>query len=368
MAPVLSSELINEIESVTKQITMLSPETIPMITLLGFSENIAIATEHSWFEDEMYQMASNLDGEIATAGDTEMTVNDAEPFRKDQVVKIDDELILITDFVVATNVATITRGYAGTSASAHDDDAAVEVQFNKSVEGADARAARRKQKVKKSNYTQIFDDTIDISGTAQQVSTIGIDDLYEEEKQKKQKELAIQLDKACIGGVKYDDGTDTRYFGGIRNTIVTNVLAGGGTAITNARLNEMVKSVWDAGGFESGGRYVFLVPANQLSRVRALDENGRSYEQRSEAAGARIGTFISDLVGDITVLPNKNLSTSEIFLIDLDRLEIMALKGRSFFHQYLGKVGDSETGQVIGEYTLKMSQEKAHAKAVNLLA
>lgn len=168
--------------------------------------------------------------------------------------------------------------------------------------------------------------------------------------------------------MKYTNGTDERTFGGLRATMITNVLAGGGTAITNARLNTMVESVWAAGGFESGGNYAFIAPANQIARIRAIDENNRTYDHKDKSAGAQINVFISDLVGDIKIIPNKNMSSTEIFLVDLDRLSIVPLRGRGFAHTYLGKVGDSEKGQVVGEYTLKMVQEKAHAKAINLLA
>ena len=363
----LSPELVGVRESVSDQVLMLSAETIPMLSLLGFSDEKAIATKHTWYEDEMFLMASTLDEAIAADDTLEMTVKDAEPFRKDQVVKVDDELILVTNFVASTKVATITRGYAGSVAAAHDDESSVEVQYNKVEEGQNARAARSKVKIEKDNYTQIFDDTIDISGTAAEVSVYGVDDLYEAEKVAKQKELAIQLEKTIINGIKYTNGTDERTLGGIRATIVTNVLAGGGTALTNARLNAMVEDVWNAGGFESGGNYAFIAPANQIARMRALDENGRTYDQMSGAAGAQIGGFISDLVGFIPVTPNKNMSATEIFLVDLDRMEVMPLGNRTFAHTYLGKVGDSEKGQVLGEYTLKMVQEKAHAKAINLL-
>ena len=43
-------------------------------------------------------------------------------------------------------------------------------------------------------------------------------------------------------------------------------------------------------------------------------------------------------------------------------LEVMPLQGRSFHFKPLAASGDSVRGQVIGEYTLELRNEQAHAK------
>ena len=51
-----------------------------------------------------------------------------------------------------------------------------------------------------------------------------------------------------------------------------------------------------------------------------------------------------------------------VLLLDSTRLEVMPLQGRSFHFKSLAATGDSFKGQVIGEYTLEMKNESAHAK------
>jgi len=51
---------------------------------------------------------------------------------------------------------------------------------------------------------------------------------------------------------------------------------------------------------------------------------------------------------------------------DYNRIKIKPLKGRDFTHQYLGVKGDYVEGQIVGEYTLQVKQEDAHARIKNL--
>jgi hypothetical protein len=154
--------------------------------------------------------------ELKLVSDTSIVVVDGSIFRVNDVIKIGDELLKVT--AVATNTLTVVRGYASTTAAAVADQAKVEFQFSEGVEGADARAARYKARAQKSNKTQIFDDTVQLSGTSQAVTQYGISDLYEYEKQKKQLELALQLEKALINGVAYENG-QVRQMNGVRSYI-----------------------------------------------------------------------------------------------------------------------------------------------------
>jgi hypothetical protein len=51
----------------------------------------------------------------------------------------------------------------------------------------------------------------------------------------------------------------------------------------------------------------------------------------------------------------------KILLLDSSRIHVMPLSGRSFHFKPLASTGDSDVGQVIGEYTLEMRNENAHA-------
>jgi hypothetical protein len=364
MSKILSGELIGKRESVVDALLLLNEHQTPLVSLLGFSDPVT-QVEHVWFEDEMFADESVINnGANVLAGDTSFDVADAEPFRANQVIKVDDELMLVTN--VSGTTLTVTRGYAGTTAVGHNDGAKVEVMFVEGVEGADARAARFKARKRVSNYTQIFDETISISGTAAAVSQYGIDDLYDHERAKKILELALQLEKAAINGIKYESGDGlTRQMGGLRYFIQTNVVDASGAALDDTKLNDAMQKIYEKGGFANGGMYKIMVGAKQKRAISGFQKSDIRLTRAENTRGQVVDFFVSDF-GQAEIILNNNLAPDEVIIFDANRVAIKPLQGREFTHEYLGKKGDYFEGQIVGEYTLQFVQEKAHARIKNL--
>lgn len=358
MSKILSNELVGKRESVQDQLLLLNPHQTPMISLLGFGAPVD-NVEHVWFEDEMFPYDSKVTA-AATASDTTLSVASVEPFRVGHVVKVGDELMLVTAVDKNAKTITVVRGYAGTTPADVSPDAVIDVQFVEGKESADAREGRYKPRDRKSNITQIFDETVEISGTAAAVAQYGIDDLYEYEKQKKQLELALQLEKAIINGIRYESAT-VRQMNGIRSFIQTNVFDLNGEELTIDVLNDALQAIYSKGGFRTGASYVIVVPAKQKRVIGKFDKELVTIPQGSESRGTVVNNLITDF-GEFPVAINDNLQPDEVFIIDRNRIAIKPLRGREFFHEYLGKKGDYYQGMIVGEYTLEFLQEAAHAR------
>ncbi|WP_018755195.1 SU10 major capsid protein [Paenibacillus terrigena] len=358
MSKILSGELIGKRESITDQILLLNAYQTPLLSMLGFSTPTT-QVEHVWFEDSMFAEESIVT--TATAVDvTSLTVADVEPFRANQVVKVSEELILVTGVDKVAKKLAVMRGYAGTTAAAITANAKIEVQFVEGAEGADARQGRFKPRERKSNITQIFDETVEISGTAAAVAQYGIDDLYEYEKAKKLLELALQAEKAFIGGVKYENGT-VRQMNGVRNMIKTNVTDLKGSDLTIDVINDSLQSIYTKGGFKNGGMYEITVPAKQKRVIGKFDKSLVSIPQADNTRGTVVNRLVTDF-GEFNVSINDNLNADETLIVDKNRMFIRPLQGRDFGHEYLGKKGDYFQGQIVGEFTLEFQQEAAHAR------
>lgn len=362
MAKIYTSDLIGKKLSVVDEILLLNPHQTPLINLIGFSDPIT-QTNHQWFEDEIYGDEAKVNG-AKTNTDTAVVVSDAEPFRTGHVIKIGEELLYVSAVNAGTKTLTVTRGYAGTTAAAIADGAKVEVQFVEGTEGADARAARFKQRTPSSNYTQIFDDSIEVTGTAEAVTQYGVNDLYEYEKQKKQIELALSLEKAAINGVAYQNG-QVRQMRGIRSFIQTNVSDAQGAAVDGNKLNDSLQSIYEKGGFANGGSYKIMVAAKQKRAISAMDANKIQITQAENSRGQKVDMFVSDF-GQFEIVLNNNLDSKEVIITDVNRVFLRPLQGRDFFHKYMGEQGDYTRGILVGEYTLEFRQEKAHARIKNL--
>lgn len=361
MTKAYNNDLIGKKESVVDEYLLLNPLQTPMINLLGFG-NAVTNVEHVWFEDEMFA----TEGKVKTAAlidATDIAVVDTEPFRVGQVVKIGEELLLVT--AVPTGKITVVRGYAGTTAAAVAVGAVIEVMFVEGVEGADAREARYKPRKRVSNITQIFDETVELTGTAMAVAQFGVDNEYEKEKQKKQLELALQLEKAVINGIRYEQGT-RRMMRGIRSFIETNVVAAGNKALTDAHLVDAFRLIFEKGGFNGGGNYKIVVGATQKIAISNFDKANIRLTRQDNMRGQVVDHYVSDF-GAAEIVLNSNLPAGEILVIDANRISIRPLQTREFAHTFLGKTGDYMKGMLVGEYTLEMLQEAAHAKIVGLI-
>nr|WP_255807279.1 DUF5309 family protein [Cohnella mopanensis] len=305
---------------------------------------------------------STVSGAVTNAA-TSVVVADAEPFRSGHVVKVGDELLKVTAVDTGTKTLTVSRGYASTTAAAITDGTKIEVLFVEGAEGADARASRFKQRVRKSNLTQIFDDTVEVSGTAKAVTQYGIENLYEYEKQKKLLELALQLEKAVINGISYESG-QVRQMKGIRQWITTNVTNVNG-GVTVGAINTLAQKIYDAGGFSTGGDYKIMVAAKQKIALSGTDANKVALTRGDNKRGQRVDYLVTDF-GEFEVVLSQNLASDELFLVDANRIAIKPLNTREFGHTYLGVKGDYDTGMVVGEYTLQFEQEKAHGRLKGL--
>jgi hypothetical protein len=361
MAKIYNASLIGKRESVVDEILLLNPHQTPLLNALGFSSPVS-QVEHIWFEDEMIAYESTVTAD-ATNSATSIVVADAEPFRVGHVVKVGEELIFVSAINTGTKTLTVTRGYASTTAAAITTGAKIEVMFVEGTEGADARAARYKARVRKSNLTQIFDDSVEISGTAKAVTQYGIDDLYEYEKQKKLLELALQLEKALINGISYESG-QVRQMKGVRQWITTNVTNVAG-ALALSQVNTLAQKIYDAGGFATGGDYKVMVAAKQKIALSALDANKVALTRAENKRGQVVDALVTDF-GEFEIVLNQNLAADELMLVDANRMAIRPLSTREFGHTYLGVKGDYDTGMIVGEYTLQFEQEKAHGRLKGL--
>ncbi|PED33912.1 SU10 major capsid protein [Bacillus cereus] len=360
MTKVYNEDLVGKKESVVDEFLLLNPLQTPMINLLGFGQAVT-AVEHIWFEDEMFAQEAKATA-AAEAAATSITVDSAEAFRPLLVVKAGDELMLVTK--VEVNKITVTRGYAGTTAGDVAEGDVIEAMFVEGVEGADARDARYKPRKRVSNITQIFDESVELTGTAMAVAQLGVDNEYEKEKQKKQVELALQLEKAVINGIRYEQG-QKRMMRGIRSFIESNVQNVGGLKLRDEHLVNAFRAIFEKGGFNAGGNYKIIVGATQKIAISNFDKAQIRLSRQENTRGQVVDHYVSDF-GAAEIVLNNNLPANEILIIDANRITIRPLVTREFSHEFLGKKGDYMKGMLVGEYTLEMLQEAAHAKIVGL--
>jgi hypothetical protein len=276
--------------------------------------------------------------------------------------------MLVTAVDTGGGALTVVRGYGGSTASALANGKAISILGNAALEGDDASAARFTARTRKTNYTQIFTSTVEVSGSELAVRQLGVADELDYQKQQRTRELLRDLENCVINGrapAANAQGSSTvrRTMQGIIPFVSTNIFVQGqngvpaSTGLSEEILNLALREVWK----NSAGNIDTIVVNGQEKRaINNFVVSVQRYAPADERFKQMVSMYESDF-GVCRVVMSRYVPTGTVLLLDSSRIEVMPLAGRSFHYKPLATTGDRESGQVIGEYTLELRNENAHA-------
>jgi hypothetical protein len=368
------SDLPEIMEDVSDLVGIVSPYETPLLDYLGDAKRPALSTIHEWMEDSLLPNTDSLnqtvyspDAQNATA----LTVQNGVRFQAGDLVRPDASTEVMQVTAVAGNVITVVRGYGATTKATLTNGKRLFILGNAALEGADASNARFTLRARKSNFTQIFSATVEVSGSMRAARQHGIDDELEYQKQERLRELLRDLENCVINGVSAasnPQGTSTirRSMNGIIRAMTTNqyvpnsggIPAGGGsgTDLNEPVLNAALRLIWE----QSQGKIDTIVCSGALKRrINGFATGSRAYTPEDKSFRDMISTYESDF-GVCRVILSRWVPTDTILLLDSSRISVLPLQGRSFGFKPLAQTGDATAGQVLGEYTLEFKNENAH--------
>ncbi len=303
---------------------------------------------------------------------TQITVDHGSRFRIGDQVRADGskEVMLVT--AIATNQLTVVRGYGGTTAEALADNKKLIILGNAALEGADKDASRQTSRIRRRNFTQIFSATVEVSGSQQAAATIGVRDELDYQMQERLRELLRDLENCVINGVapaasQEGSATVRRTMGGVIPMLSTNayqpntggIPAGDGAGsneLNEEVLNAALRLIWEQ---SAGSVDTIVVNGGQKRRINQFIGQSRGYAPGDTSFKDLVSVYESDF-GVCRVVLSRWMPSDAVLLMDSSRASVLPLAGRSFQFKRLASVGDSEVGQVIGEYTLELMNESAH--------
>lgn len=365
------SDLPEIAEDVSDIIGIVSPFEAPLLDLLGDPPRSATSTIHEWLEDELIPNSDQIDdGSISNpTSDTVFTVEDGSKFRIGDQIQLDGlrEIMLVTD--VSGNDLTVVRGYGGTTPDVLQDDAVIQILGNAALEGDDAPTARFTNRVRKTNYTQIFTAGVEVSGSQQASQTIGLADELDYQKQERLRELIRDLENCVINGASASatpegDASTRRTMRGIVRSLVTNTSNAVGANLTEDLLNSVLRDIWSQ---SSASIDTIVVNGLQKRAVNGFIASSRGFEADDVRFRDMVSVYESDF-GVCRVVLSRWVPPDMVLLLDSSRIDVLPLKRRSFHFKQLARTGDRDTGQLVGEYTLEVRNENAHGLIQNLAA
>ena len=358
-------------EDVSDLVAINSPHETPLLDALGDPARPARSTVHEWLEDALLPNTDRINDAVFGNPSTDISfvVDNATRFRVGDQIKMaaTDEVMLVTGINTGTNTLTVTRAYGGTVAEPLADDAELIILGNAALEGDDAQAARFTARSRKTNYTQIFAATLEVSGSELAVRQLGVRDELDYQKLQRTRELMRDLENCVINGrapAATPEGSSTvrRTMRGVRSFISTNIFAPGvggfpaDTTLTETQLNTALRSVWQS----SNGHVDLIVVGGQEKRaINQFVATNRRFTPMSDTFRDNVQVYESDF-GVCRVVLSRWVPAGVVLLLDSSRIEVTPLSGRSFHYKSLAATGDRDSGQVIGEYTLELRNENAH--------
>ncbi|HET7713842.1 MAG TPA: DUF5309 family protein [Patescibacteria group bacterium] len=338
-----------------------TPADVPLWTRLSHKRPTVNAVKHEWLVDTLPASADQLNepGNVL-AGDGTIDVDDGTKFKAGYVIKVDSELMRVTS--VAVNVLTVSRGYAGSVAAGHNDNAAVDIVGYAVTDGADPADFATTDRVNRDNLHQVFQEKIEVTDLNEWAQAYGVHDKWGYEVRKWLKVLAIRAEKSILHGRKATDNTNkTRTMDGLLNMITTNATNVAG-ALTETVINNELQDIYDKGGDCD----VIVLPPKQKRVLSGLMASTQRYYPRptsSEALGTSVTRYISDF-GEHDVLMDRHLPTDTALFLDTSVISI--IDGQPFTLEPLAKTGTSRKGQIVGWFTLEVRAEEWNSKATGL--
>lgn len=376
------STLPEHAEDVSDLIGILSMSETPLLDWLGDPRTEAHSTRHEWMEDSLLPNHDQVsDTSISGPGtDTQFDVAHGDRFRPGDLIRIDanQEMILVTG--VAGDTLTTLRGYGGTTIVPLVNNKRIDILGNAALEGADRPATRFTTRQRKSNWTQIFTASVEVSGTQLAVDKLAVADELDHQKMMRLRELVRDLENCLINGVPpaavlEGSATVRRTMAGIIHRIQTNrftpgedeIPQGGGAGndeLTEAVLNAALRRIWSESGVRPD---TIVVNGAQKRRINQFITASRRYTGGETRYRDHVATYESDF-GVCRIILSRWMPENSLLMLDRSRLQALPLAGRAFHYKPLASDGDKEVGQVIGEYTVELRNENAHGLIEGLSA
>ena len=350
-------------------IQMIDPRDTPLLSRLGLDGarnkfNIILnGYKIELLEDEFDTLGTTANNGITIGtSDTSFTVTDASVFQDGHVILIDAEYMVVKLANTQTNeIVVYSRSYGGTNAT-HAADAAIQIVGMARLEGDDADFGPIVAMKAPYNYTSIFQKAVQVSGTQQVISQYGIEDEFLYQANKAVPHLLRLVERASFHGVRAaGSAAGPRSMGGLEMFISDNVVAAGGP-IAKAHLDAAMEEIFMDGGHPD----LLLMNPRVSNDLRALLDNSsfvRVHQDENQLGMRPIERVITQY-GELELVMDRWCPTTTAYILDSNKIGFYTL--RNFEVKELARSGDSLKGEVVGEFSLLVANEKAHGKITGI--
>ena len=359
--------LVRDLSDVLNTVIQQEPTLISLVRTGG---QPATNTKHEWLEDVLAPERDALAAAVADGNTTSLTVQDGTKFVEDMVIAFEgyDELCYVT--AVSGNTLTVDRGYGSSPSGAMSNGTEVIIVSRPRPEGTDPGDDKGRQPDTEYNFTEIFDSTAKVSGTAQAVKQYGIANALDYQVQNHARIIARRMNNALIYGRRVQrTGSVNGSMGGILQFVGAsggNVVDAAGQDLTSTILNNTIEQVVRDGGRPN----ILIANTNQARKISGFNAANLQVQRADQTAGNVVYRFVNDLpMGIITqIVVDMNFPRNKVGILDTSRISLVPLAGRALQDSDATPNGaDYFARRILGEYTAEIKNAKqAHGLITNL--
>jgi len=359
------SDSVNEAIDISSALDKLKPIDTPFLLRVGrdSTRDDVTAVKHEWLEDSVRGTTSlSTDNPLAQAAVTlNVTGGDGTKFRNRDLIKLEDELVLVT--AVAADALTITRGYGGSSDVAHALATVVTLISPALIQGSDLLGARSTTKTGKFNYTQIFEEEVKVSKTMQSTAKYTRQNDPEYQIGSQLEIIGVNLERTLLFGRKVAASAGVASsMDGVKAVISTNVYNKASAALTQAMMEDAMAAIWSAGGDPN----LMLVNATQQRRINTFLDGYRETDYEDTVLGTAVRRYKTNF-GSVDILLDRHMPEAEVWILDQDKIGFGPLSGRALSTMKLPPLSkEYDVWQISGEYTAEVRLEASHSRIYGL--
>lgn len=329
--------------------------------------------KYEWTEKELRPVTAKVASATVASGATQFYVDTPGVFNVDDVLmKPAGQQVIVT--AVAGGTLLTVKALAGTPESMVLGETVKRIGVA-TAQGKDADNGVKIGSADLFNYTQIFEDVVELTGTERNAIIHG-EESSAEQISDKQKELMEVLQSTLFIGQRTIDQAEKRTtLGGLKFMLDTyapnNVIdfGGSGTWATAAGVKGKLDDAVEKIANQMGGKPVIYLGYKAMRKIKDLADGTVFVKTTDKSRGTALPeTYLSQL-GELELVmirERAGILDDLIFLVDEEQIGYKAMRNRGWFTEELAKTGDSYKWQVLGEYTMKVSTPKVHAYIHNL--
>ncbi|MEN3043535.1 MAG: DUF5309 family protein [Fervidobacterium sp.] len=326
------------------------PET-PLLNAIKTGEKID-STVLQWYEDVPIPLVLKLTA-AHTANSNSLVVDDGTVVKVGNILKVKTTLFRVT--AISGNNLTVVALNTDANYAVNEP---VYIVSDANVEAFSPADSAISQRVVRENVTQIFSETLRISGTQKELKQwVRNYDLWADETQRKLERLRVMMERTLINGVylKPSDASTPRLAGGIDYFITQYGFCATG-ALTEANFKAVLKELYDR---MNPTVEVWMHPKTKEDFFNQLMYDRVIIDRTDEAVGRKVQKYVCEY-GEVPLMVSPHIDVGVIYFINPERIEIRPL--RPFTIEELAKTGDFMQLMIVGEYTFKIENANLMAK------